>query len=627
MQSSNQRCNALQSTVGIFLQLVNAPERIINLGAHSGWTMSSKTNDRGLRALEKEFLALIKAHWKKRPNEFQWVYDNIEWPEESSTPTLDNPNRFISATAATFLPLQHGVTRANLACWAELWERSINNLKADQTKIYFPKLDHLIMQHNEFRKRVAWHIRSLLIEYCEGLDTPEFRRRLGLPLASQIQIPVTKTRQYPAWLMSHKQSTVEGTIDVLDGLMAQVGGKPEDVAEHVILVNGDLGSIERAQSAQFTRRLETTPETNFSAHVFIPGFFHLKMAAVDALFRTYIKPEKSRAGPSTPYQHAGILRPKESTKFQSNPTFRQMHDLVHHDIAARLIDCLEIVVRREYQCISLDVFIKSELTWEIFERLSEAIVEWMLPRPRTLSETSDPEDVVFRNSQLWFRDAFLYIELSHALNYGDIGRAEQVLLPWTELFAAAGKHKYSAQLLRFLLTLQHNHPPPLQHAIRMHWLCNPTGRKDGFCGADWLMELNNLFTKVIYGGSTSNKGLELIMQRSPLIDIFRQTHTIIENNFCISPRTMRHAKPNLKPVIQRLVTHIKRHRPHEKIWRRQGETEYAVPDQLKLGHNLQMNRLETIFLRPWSLNSTEDGAETDEGFAIEVADRRDNLDA
>lgn len=30
----------------------------------------------------------------------------------------------------------------------------------------------------------------------------------------------------------------------------------------------------------------------------------------------------------------------------------------------------------------------------------------------------------------------------------------------------------------------------------MNWLCNPTGKEGGFCGVDWLVEQNNLYTKV-----------------------------------------------------------------------------------------------------------------------------------
>jgi len=35
-----------------------------------------------------------------------------------------------------------------------------------------------------------------------------------------------------------------------------------------------------------------------------------------------------------------------------------------------------------------------------------------------------------------------------------------------------------------------------RQVILNNWLSNPTGKADGFRGYDWLMEQNNLYTKV-----------------------------------------------------------------------------------------------------------------------------------
>lgn len=35
-----------------------------------------------------------------------------------------------------------------------------------------------------------------------------------------------------------------------------------------------------------------------------------------------------------------------------------------------------------------------------------------------------------------------------------------------------------------------------RRAIRLNWLCNPTGKRDGFRAVDWLVELMNLHIKV-----------------------------------------------------------------------------------------------------------------------------------
>ena len=82
------------------------------------------------------------------------------------------------------------------------------------------------------------------------------------------------------------------------------------------------------------------------------------------------------------------------------------------------------------------------------------------------------------------------------MNAGDIGRIEDTFLQWIYLFRATGKHKYASQMLRFMFNLKDIYPPELTQIIQHNWLCNPMGKKNGFQGVDWLVERNNLYTKV-----------------------------------------------------------------------------------------------------------------------------------
>ena len=74
---------------------------------------------------------------------------------------------------------------------------------------------------------------------------------------------------------------------------------------------------------------------------------------------------------------------------------------------------------------------------------------------------------------------------------------QDLLWHWVPMFLACGKHKYAMHLSKFLQDLYSAYPHQLVHAIEMNWLCNPAGKSDGFQGVDWLVELNNLYTKVI----------------------------------------------------------------------------------------------------------------------------------
>jgi hypothetical protein len=89
-----------------------------------------------------------------------------------------------------------------------------------------------------------------------------------------------------------------------------------------------------------------------------------------------------------------------------------------------------------------------------------------------------------------------------------------------------------------------------------NWLCNPTGKADGWRGWDWLQERNNLYTKVIFAGYGSNRTQQLIMSRSILIEVYRSAHQIIENNFYLTHRTIRHSSPKMTRTLAHLSGYI-----------------------------------------------------------------------
>src|SRR5258705_8369584 len=118
------------------------------------------------------------------------------------------------------------------------------------------------------------------------------------------------------------------------------------------------------------------------------------------------------------------------------------------------------------------------------------------------------------------------------------------------------------------------YPLPLTQTIEMNWLCNPTGKSDGFCGVDWLVELNNLYTKVmtiilkkkkktcqfvrlttfqvIFCGTSSNQTLSHITNQSALIDIYQLVHINIDDNFGVTRRSTRHTPIDMRNTLKTL---------------------------------------------------------------------------
>jgi hypothetical protein len=329
--------------------------------------------------------------------------------------------------------------------------------------------------------------------------------------------------------MNIKESTPDGNVEVLESLLRQGGiGEPEDkkfdsekdvdMSEHILLIHGDLLTKERLDTVQDSRSIEATPKRRFQYIVFLPGLFHFKMACADALWRTWVQPKDSQVDENSLFQHVGILRPDDTGKFGTNPGFRRMHDVIHHDVWASMLDCWRLeAAARDSNWASLEDFAKSKPSWDLIMEMSESIVDKYIATTPTISNARNKSgnawDKVFKNQTLRNRDELLYLELSHAMNAGDIGRVEATFSPWIYMFKATGKHKYGSQMLQFMIKMQDVYDEDLQYVrvnvrcigihhfthrkiIRLNWLCNPTGKPHAFRAIDWLVERNNLYTKV-----------------------------------------------------------------------------------------------------------------------------------
>ncbi|KAH8976789.1 hypothetical protein EDB92DRAFT_1938328 [Lactarius akahatsu] len=300
-----------------------------------------------------------------------------------------------------------------------------------------------------------------------------------------------------------------------------------DISDFVLLVHGDLLTKERLDTVRDSRCIEDTPKNRFQFVVFVLGLFHYKMACVDALWRTYLQVKEGREDMNSTYQHVGILRPRETGLMTTKPGFRQMHNVVHHELP------------------SLKAFAETKPNWELIVKISEDIVRKYVATTGGLQQSrAKPEserDQQFENQALQNRDYLLYVDLCNAINVGDVGRVEASFLHWIYVFRATGKHKYASQLARYLKNLHEVYPPELSQIVRMNMLCNPTGKPNAFRPVDWLVERNNLYMKVIYARSGPNRTMDYICQQSPLIEVFRSCH---------------HTPPDMTVTIERLRKHL-----------------------------------------------------------------------
>ncbi|KAH7917313.1 hypothetical protein BV22DRAFT_1026598, partial [Leucogyrophana mollusca] len=356
----------------------------------------------------------------------------------------------------------------------------------------------------------------------------------------------------------------------------------------VVLVHGDLGTGERILSLQQRRAIEETPWRRFQHIVFVPGLFHLKMAAADAIWRALIHPTAARHDETCLMHDIAQLRPRETGIFGSKPGFRRMHQLIGHDGICRQLDCWRVMVNRMHPtCKTLEDFARTQPTFDELKDIADNLAREYVGNYRLRRVRRQPHerrDMQYENGLLINKYFLLYEELSYAMNIGDIGRVETCIVAWALIFKATGKHKYATFMTEFLIQVHFVCPEGLRRAIRYHWLINPTGKPGRFRAVDWCVELNNLFIKVKNGGTGSNRSVARVILESPLVEIYRNTHSIIENNFMHTHKTMSHTEPNMTKTLQALLTTMASRSPHLLTMGR--SSTHLVPDLLDRGHEL-----------------------------------------
>ncbi|KXN85444.1 hypothetical protein AN958_11248 [Leucoagaricus sp. SymC.cos] len=125
-----------------------------------------------------------------------------------------------------------------------------------------------------------------------------------------------------------------------------------------------------------------------------------------------------------------------------------------------------------------------------------------------------------------------------------------------------------------------------EQIIRMNWLCNLTGKNDGFRGVDWLVERNNLYTKVIYSRSGPNRTLDKILKESILIEFYHGCYVTVENEFYLEHHTINHTPPDMTQTLMKLSHEFERNNPH--VFVPGQKAKYEAPDQIYLGlHQVQ----------------------------------------
>ncbi|KAH9942662.1 hypothetical protein B0H21DRAFT_710233 [Amylocystis lapponica] len=449
------------SVLGTFFHTCNTPETAIELLSQIGLSISMTTINQVVSSLSAESHNAIRGLGQTLLTSY--AYDNFDIELKHYIPTVENPHdTLLHMTSGTTLHLDHNVCTEDLRCSEELWKKSY---QAPNDPSGLTRRDRFIKW--KFLQDLVTHGPTFFHKFRGDLENPE----------SVDQIPLTKSRQVPLRALDVNQSTKDGNIKALTEFFKQGGvGDPHDLTE---------GSSE---------------SSDIGDHV---------MACADAIWRIFIQPSQSRDDPTSLMEHVTQIRPKETGKIGSKPGFRRMHQVIQHvGIVSRLDAWQTMVEKSNARWTNLDEFAGSEPDWNQLEDMAAKLAREYVVNENFSSLVFKPpgaQDVQFENALLIQKYFLLYEEIT-----------------------GCGKHKYTSKMIKFLHDLHFLYPeglsglPAYRRAIRMNILCNPTGKPHHFRAVDWWVEHNNLYTKRIYGGKSSNHTKTRILNESMLIEVYKK---------------------------------------------------------------------------------------------------------
>ncbi|KAF8334019.1 uncharacterized protein EI90DRAFT_2852726, partial [Cantharellus anzutake] len=326
--------------------------------------------------------------------------------------------------------------------------------------------------------------------------------------------------------------------------------------KYVVLVHGDLGSLEKIDTILRSRRIEESVGERMHYLLPLPGLFHVKMACVDAINRVHSSSPDMRQNPYGLYKQLVLLFPNDIAKLNKKvPPFRMMNDGISYVLQTAILDAWSESVG------DLDKYKESGPTWDEIESQA-ALVQSSCFETKGIHTFQQEKDQQRENQVLFNRDAMYYQILAHAINHGMMDIILDVLSCWVPIFFACGKHKYASYISEFTFRLK-QYPRPLRTAILKCWLCNPMGTRDGFRPVDWLVELMNLYTKVVYSGSGSGRTIRYIISQSSIIKAYRACLEETENDYRIPDKTLRHAHPDIQSRLNTIRKRLREFRPHQ----------------------------------------------------------------
>lgn len=355
--AKNRATNAFQTIMGLFLGISGASKRVLSVCNHMGVCISYEYVFRTALSVRSSQVSSVESALSQLTNSSQrrardfvksgkrlWclVYDNINFTFRKASQRLHNTTEQINATTSAVIALPACFTATLFEGACSVLDRTRRQQSGDRREMSLHELVPTLEQQGQLRSAFYHAVRSLLLDNLPGLkgNKPRIKHIKKKVVAEKLTIrPLEgageKTDFYPLPALNEEESSVKGTIRVVQTLVRDVLELAVDVAASKLrFFVGDWLTIRNLRLMKYMRITE--PEAwgrmDWVQEAAMP--FHFQLNAMHMLFRTHLG--ESDNNPSCLDRHRIRLQRYKLDK--KKPEFNQARELAEQSLVARLLD-------------------------------------------------------------------------------------------------------------------------------------------------------------------------------------------------------------------------------------------------------------------------------------------------
>ncbi|KAJ7064171.1 hypothetical protein C8F01DRAFT_984216 [Mycena amicta] len=571
--SQNEKASSFRLSVSIFLLASSASRALFDVLHHAGICLSYTHTIAQTKTLTSERLQHMLHVVRTRVVMIVW--DNLNIGFRVGQERADSKDHFDNGTTATMIPV-FGVKPGDLPlCLLSPLKTATPDLEFKLNLDYLPTPAAC----KALQDAHIWHLEDILLTAFPALRD-KFKSSITPP-PTDLAIPVHKTEQFPLPAMEIDESTIDGTIQVIDTILRTLKlDTPEALERHgVVFGAGDLLSLELLLKASGSRReSKDMPENLGTFMKGSLGLFHAKMAGFKCIGNEYWGTANS-ASPWSLWRVNTLLGRKAITagwKAKKLPPYRPITELVLDiSLPANILNAFRIHCgRHDLEDWVSGIKSYSEVNtvaYEVYRKLCSARE---VARLRSLPDSE--RDVPLENIMLFNRDALTMRVLRTAVKSGHVGTVVTVLRHWMVMFRGSGRMpKYATALFHVLIDLQTMHPT-LRNTFLMNWLVNLSGKPNTFKELDLLQEHQNFWLKVIYTAKGVNRSWKWLGMISVSIFTLRDTIRQVQSDFKTSYNGKTHTNPSTEKDLAILREYLQKSTVQTYTPRRAGNSQ-ATP--------------------------------------------------